>query len=120
MDRTIDVPKINAAIRAFVQEREWEPFHTPKNLAMALAAEAGELMELFQWLTENESRQIMTEEKSAQRVREELADIFVYLLRVADVLDVDLQSAVEAKMRLNAEKYPVALSKGHARKYTEL
>jgi len=112
--------KLQALIRDFVRERDWEKFHSPKNLAMALAGESGELIELFQWLTPEESAQIMQSEKSAEQVRDELADVLFYCLRLADVLSVDLEAAVLAKMRKNAAKYPVALAKGRAVKYTDL
>jgi NTP pyrophosphatase (non-canonical NTP hydrolase) len=107
-------------ICAFVRERDWEQFHTPKNLAMALAGEAAELMELFQWLTPEQSAAIMTDAKRAEAVRDEVADILFYTLRVADVLGIDLFRAVDAKMAKNAAKYPVELAKGKATKYDEL
>lgn len=119
-DGILDIPAINLRFRAFVNERDWEQFHTPKNLAMALAKEAGELMEIFQWLTPEQSQTVMEDPKCAEAVRHELADVLVYVLRMADVLRVDLPEAVGEKMALNAEKYPVALAKGHARKCTEL
>jgi dCTP diphosphatase len=117
-EKPLDLPGILERLRGFVRERDWEQFHTPKNLAMALAAETGELLEIFQWLTEAEARAVMGGKGLA--VREELADIFVYLLRLADVLEVDLESAVDHKLARNAAKYPVELAKGSARKYTEL
>src|SRR6266566_9901349 len=91
---------------AFAAERDWEPFHTPKNLVMALVGEAGELTELFQWLTADESARVMDDADSAGRVRDELADVLAYLLRLADVLGVDLEAALAAKMIKNAAKYP--------------
>lgn len=106
--------------RAFVKERKWEQFHTPKNLSMALAGEAAELMEIFQWLSQAESRAVMKNPEKAKAVSHELADVFYYLLRVADVLGVDLEEAFWEKMRHNAKKYPVKLSKGNAKKYNEL
>ncbi len=101
-------------LRAFVAARDWDQFHSPKNLAMALAAEAGELLELFLWLTEEQSTQIVELPEEMARVREEIADVQIYLLRLADKLDVDLGSAVEEKDALNERKYPVELSKGNA------
>lgn len=106
--------------REFVKQRKWEKFHTPKNLSMALAGEAAELMELFQWLTEKESRDIMQHRAKAQAVADELADVFYYLLRIADVLGVDLESAFQKKMAHNRSKYPVKLARGNAKKYSEL
>ncbi len=111
---------LQAQIRAFVKARDWDQFHTPKNLAMALAGEAGELMELFQWLTPAESSQVMQDAKQAEAIRDELADVFVYTLRVCDVLGVDLKAAVQAKMQKNAAKYPEDLARGNATKYDQL
>ena len=119
-EHPLDLPGLLTKIRAFVRERDWEQFHTPKNLAMALAAETGELLEIFQWLTDAEAAAVMQVDAKGLAVREELADIFVYLLRLADVLQVDLADAVLHKLARNAEKYPVELARGSARKYTEL
>jgi dCTP diphosphatase len=102
----------------FAAERDWDQFHSPKNLAMALAAEAGELLEHFQWLTEAQSAELEPEEREA--IALELADIQVYLVRLADKLGVDLVAAAHRKIDLNAEKYPADSARGHARKYTVL
>lgn len=118
--KTLDVADLQAALRAFAREREWEPFHSPKNLVMALSGEAGELTELFQWLTEDESWAVMNDPASAQAVRDELADVLSYVLRLADLLGVNLDSALREKMAKNAAKYPVDRARGSARKYTEL
>jgi NTP pyrophosphatase (non-canonical NTP hydrolase) len=107
-------------LREFTTQRDWQPFHTPKNLVMALTAEVGELTELFQWLTPDESATVMDRPAEAARVREEIADVFAYLLQLADALDVDLPTALRGKMRQNAEKYPIPLSKGRADKYDRL
>jgi NTP pyrophosphatase (non-canonical NTP hydrolase) len=104
----------------FAAERDWEQFHTPKNLAMALAGEAGELLELFRWLTPEQSAAVMDNPTGGQRVREEIADVFAYLLRLADVLDIDLEQALAEKITVNRAKYPVHLARGRADKYTEL
>ena len=112
----LDIHSIQERLRAFAREREWDQFHSPKNLAMALAAEAGELLEIFQWLTEIESADLSAEDRG--RVAEELADIQIYLLRLADLADVALPEAVEDKIRHNEAKYPVDLSKGNATKYS--
>ena len=103
-------------IRAFADARQWEQFHTPKNLAMALAVEAAELMEHFQWLTPEQSRALGRRDK--RRVAEEIADVLIYLVRLADVLGVDPLAAACAKLRANARKYPVSRSKGSAAKYS--
>ena len=115
-DRAVDIEAIQKKLEAFAKERDWEQFHSPKNLAMALAGEAGELLELFQWLTQAESEAIDEDLRAA--VAHELADVMIYLLRLADRLDIDLDQAVVAKMKINAAKYPVALAKGKATKST--
>ncbi len=106
------------ALRRFADERDWEQFHAPKNLATALSVEAAELLEHFQWLGEDESRRLPPE--TLAKVGEEMADVLLYLVRLADKLDVDLVRAAKAKMQLNAQKYPVARARGSSRKYTEL
>jgi NTP pyrophosphatase (non-canonical NTP hydrolase) len=112
----MDPNHLAARLRTFAQDRDWEQFHTPKNLAMALSVEAAELLELFQWLTPEQSYTVTTIPAEAQRVREELADILLYLVRLADILGVDLDAAVEAKLAVNARKYPVEVSRGNATK----
>lgn len=104
-------------INAFVEERDWAQFHSPKNLAMAMIVEAAELVEHFQWNTEEESR-VLTDAKREQ-VGHELADTFVYLLRLAEVLEIDLIEAANSKILLNAKKYPVEKARGSNAKYTE-
>lgn len=115
----LDTRQIQDKIRQFASEREWERFHTPKNIAMALTVEASELQEIFQWLTEEQSARVMESEK-AQAVRHEVADVAVYLLRLCDLLKIDLSTAIDVKLKHNAEKYPVDKARGHARKYDEL
>lgn len=109
--------EVQQAIEDFAQERDWDKFHTPKNLAMALSVEAAELLEHFQWLSEEESKQL-SPEKLAQ-VQDEAADIFVYLLRIADKLNINLLSATTRKMEKNRLKYPIDKAYGKATKYTE-
>jgi len=116
----MDIAKFQAELRAFVRERDWEKFHTPKNLAMALAGEAGELLEIFQWLTAEESASVMQDPKKALAVRDEIADVVVYCLRLSDVLKIDLSAAIKDKMKRNGEKYPAELARGKAVKYTDL
>jgi dCTP diphosphatase len=106
------------ALRQFAAERDWDQFHSPKNLAIALSVETAELLERFQWLPETESAALAPEQRS--KVREEIADVLLYLIRLADKVNVDLLAAATDKIRLNAKKYPVALAKGSAKKYTEL
>lgn len=109
---------LRLAMRRFAQEREWETFHSPKNLAMALSVEAAELLEHFQWITDAESASLPPQKLEA--VRLELADVLLYLVRLADRLDVDLGKAASDKLRLNAQKYPIDKARGTAKKYTEL
>jgi dCTP diphosphatase len=106
---------LTTQLAEFARERDWDRFHSPKNLAMALAGEAGELLEHFQWLTEAESRALPVEVSDA--VALEMADVLLYLVRLADTLGVDLASAAVRKIALNAEKYPVDRFRGSARKY---
>lgn len=107
---------LRARINAFVAERDWAQFHTPKNLAMAMIVEAAELVEQFQWDTPADSLVLTAEKREA--VSHELADTFVYLLRIAEVLDIDLIAAAYEKIDLNAKKYPVDRAKGSNAKYT--
>lgn len=109
--------ELRRKINTFVEEREWAQFHSPKNLAMAMIVEAAELVEHFQWNTEAESR-VLTDVKREQ-VGHELADTFVYLLRLAEVLEIDLLAAANSKIALNAQKYPVDKARGSNAKYTE-
>ncbi|AWG35890.1 MULTISPECIES: nucleotide pyrophosphohydrolase [Alcaligenes] len=111
---------LNEAVAQFAREREWDQFHSPKNLAMALTNEVGELIEIFQWLTEDQSREVGNDPKTAQAVRDELADVQIYLSRLAFVLGVDMNEAVTNKLVKNAQKYPADKVRGTNKKYTEL
>jgi dCTP diphosphatase len=104
-------------LRAFAADRDWDQFHTPKNLSMALIAEAAELVEHFQWVEGDKSH--LLDEKVRPSVEEEIADIFIYLVRIADKLNIDLYHAAERKIIINARKYPADKVRGSARKYTE-
>ncbi|RMD52423.1 MAG: nucleotide pyrophosphohydrolase [Nitrospirae bacterium] len=115
----MDLQKIGERLQAFADEREWDKFHSPKNLVMALVSEVGELVEIFQWLTEKESEDIRDNKKMLQKVEEEIADIEIYLIRLSQKLGIDIEKAVLEKIEKNAIKYPVHLSKGSAKKYTE-
>ncbi|MEC3958313.1 nucleotide pyrophosphohydrolase [Nocardia sp. CDC153] len=107
-------------VAEFSQVRDWERFHTPKNLVMALMGEVGELAEIFQWLTPEESQAICSGDDERIKVEHEVADVFIYLLRLATVLDIDLATAVQGKLAVNDERYPVGLARGRATKYSEL
>jgi dCTP diphosphatase len=109
---------LRQALRRFAKERDWDQFHSPRNLATALCVESAELLEHFQWLTDATSRSLASDTR--QRVREEMADVLLYLVRLADRLDVDLLEAAIDKMKLNARKYPIEKARGSSRKYTDL
>lgn len=104
-------------VRAFSESRDWAQFHSPKNLAMALIAEAGELVEQFQWMTESDSKAL--DNDKLEEVGREIADIQIYLVRLSDVLGIDIYQAVGEKMTLNEKKYPVDKVRGSSKKYTE-
>jgi dCTP diphosphatase len=105
-------------LRRFAEARDWNQFHSPKNLAMALAAESGELLEIFQWLTEEQSRAL--DPKGQAKATEEIADILLYLVRLGDQLGIDPVAAARQKLVENDRKYPVEKARGNATKYTEL
>jgi NTP pyrophosphatase (non-canonical NTP hydrolase) len=114
MDQSLDLTQLAAYLREFSAEREWEQFHTPKNLAMALSGEVGELVEVFQWLTPEESASL--DEAARKHTSDELADVTIYLVRLADVLGIDLGDAVRNKMQANEARYTVEVSRGSAEK----
>lgn len=115
----MDVLKqLQSELAAFAIERDWDQFHSPKNLVMALSGEVGELTELFQWLTAEQSERAVLTDETAKAVEEEMADVLLYLLRLGDRLHIDVAAAAQAKIKLNAEKYPVDKSKGNAVKYS--
>tara|TARA_B100001057_G_C22667745_1_gene878561 strand:+ start:284 stop:634 length:351 start_codon:yes stop_codon:yes gene_type:complete len=111
------VEKIKIKLREFAKERDWDQFHSPKNLSMALSSEVGELLDLLQWKSEKNSEVDKLSEKELDHIREELADIFLYLIRIADKLDVNLIEVAEKKIIKNGIKYPVKISKGNSKKY---
>lgn len=113
----MDLPLAQQKIREFATRRDWNQYHSPKNLAAALSVEASELLEHFQWLSAEESQSL--EGEKLVEVSHEMADVFYYLLRMSDVLGVDLEKALAAKMVINEEKYPAELVRGSAKKYTE-
>ena len=117
MQNQSDLTMLRDKLRAFAEARDWDQFHSPKNLSMALMVEAAELMEHFQWLTEAQSAGLPPEVKRA--VGEELADILLYLVRLSDKLGIDLREAALHKLEKNAVKYPADLVRGSAKKYSE-
>jgi NTP pyrophosphatase (non-canonical NTP hydrolase) len=114
----MDISNIQKRLDDFARQRNWNQFHSPKNLSMALAAEAAELLEIFQWLTDEQSREIVNNEKEMSLVKEEIADVFIYLIRLTDKLNVDIEKVVLEKIVLNEKKYPVELAKDNAEKYS--
>ena len=116
-EKSSDLEVLRDLVREFVSERDWDQFHTPKNLATALAVEAAELLEHFQWLKTGAMDELP--EAKREQVRHELADVLVYLIRLADKMDVNLHDAVIDKMKINREKYPAEKVRGDSRKYSE-
>ena len=114
-DANDSLAALKQTMQAFVDERQWRPFHDPKNLSMAIATEAAELMEHFRWLSNEESRAIARSEADMQAVRDELADIMCFVLSFANSLNIDIASAIRSKLVKNAEKYPVEKFKGRFR-----
>jgi NTP pyrophosphatase (non-canonical NTP hydrolase) len=116
--QTDSISQLQSAVRAFAEARDWQPFHTPKNLAMALAVEAAELMEHFQWDTAEQSQQ--PDAAKQAEIGAEMSDVLIYLIRMADVMGIDLLAAAQAKLQHNGRKYPVEQARGNAKKYTQL
>lgn len=112
----MNIEEIQARLAEFAKERDWEQFHSPKNLSMALAGEVGELLEIFQWLTEEQSRKSSLSEDQLAAASDELADVLIYALRLADRLDIDLEDAISKKINKNALRYTVEASRGNAAK----
>ncbi|MBT4731865.1 nucleotide pyrophosphohydrolase [Candidatus Woesearchaeota archaeon] len=115
----MNIKKIQKQLSDFADERDWNQFHNPKNLSMALSVEASELVEIFQWLTPEQAEAIMSTDEG-EHVKEEIADVMIYLIRLADKLNVDLEDAVDDKIVKNGEKYPIDTSKGSTTKRTTL
>ena len=116
----LDVQALQRALQRFADARDWEQFHAPKNLAAALSVEAAELLEIFQWLDEAQSRAVVPGHPLHDRVAEEIADVQIYLLRLADKVGVDIDAAVRHKITRNEEKYPPEKARGNANKYDRL
>lgn len=119
-DETTTVAEIKTRVLEFARERDWEQFHAPKNLSMALAAEAGELMEHFLWASSEESRETARDPVKRAKIEEELSDVVIYAIEFANMTGIDLAAAIERKMAANAAKYPVEKAKGRSVKYDEL
>jgi dCTP diphosphatase len=119
-DAETKLEEIKARVLAFARERDWEQFHSPKNLSMAIAIEAAELMEHFLWQSPKQSVADTLEPRLRAKVEEELADVFIFAIEFANMTQIDLASIIEKKMARNAEKYPVEKARGNSLKYTEL
>lgn len=119
-DTTTTLAELKSRVLAFVEERDWQQFHTPKNLSMALAAETGELMEHFLWSTPEQSHAVANDPARRTKIADELADVVIYALEFANITGLDVAAAIEAKMAANAKKYPVEKARGRSDKYTEL
>ncbi len=113
-------PELRAALRQFVAERDWDQFHTPRNLILALVGEVGELAEIAQWKTDMALAELLETLEGRSTIGAELADIAIYVLRLADVMRIDLDQAIREKLEMNASRYPVEAVRGRAVKYTEL
>ncbi|HET9651692.1 MAG TPA: nucleotide pyrophosphohydrolase [Usitatibacter sp.] len=113
-----DLEELRDRLREFTAARDWDQFHSPKNLSMALAGEAAEILEIFQWLTEAQSHDL--DAKAQAAVRDEIADVLLYLVRLADRLGIDPVAEARRKLVENDRKYPVDKARGNAKKYTEL
>ena len=116
-DNNVTFTQMKETIKEFVKERDWNQFHSPKNLSMSISIEASELMEHFQWLTTLQSWEVGEDEEMMQEIRDELSDILCYCFNMANVLDIDISSAMETKIEKNKEKYPIDKAKGLATKY---
>ena len=119
-DSTVTIAELKGRILAFARERDWEQFHAPKNLSMALAAEAAELMEHFLRASPEKSMEVANDPSKRPRIAEELADVVIYALEFANSTGLDVAGAIEEKMAANARKYPVEKARGRAEKYTDL
>ena len=117
MSDEINVDALKKSIEEFANDRDWEQFHTPKNLACALSVESAELLEIFQWMSEEEQKNISDEKKEA--ISEELSDILTYVVRLAGVMNINLSNSIEKKVKKNAKKYPAELVRGSSKKYDE-
>lgn len=116
---TIDMKKLQGEIDKFVTDRDWDQFHSVKNLSMALSVECSELVEIFQWMKEEKSNAVASDPETIGKVKDEVADIFFYLMRVVEKTGIDLEEAVLEKIKKNEAKYPVEKSRGISKKYTE-
>jgi dCTP diphosphatase len=118
--KNVDIPRIHQEIEIFIKERDWDQFHSVKNLAMALSVETSELVEIFQWVKEEDSNNVKNNPEMKAKLQDEVSDILFYLLRIAEKAEIDIEAAILQKIKKNAEKYPVDKSRGNSKKYNEL
>lgn len=119
-DNKATISELKESIKKFRDERNWQKYHTPKNLAESISIEAAELLEKFQWKSEEEINELLNDPNYKDEIKEELADVFNYCLALSNVLDIDLSEALLEKVKQNSEKYPVDKTKGEYKKYTDL
>lgn len=119
MTDIIDINELKSLLQQFADAREWQPFHTPKNLSMALACEAGELLEIFQWMTESDANHADRDPVIKEKTAQELADIMLYLVRLAGIMNINVSEAIKNKLLLNQQKYPADKVKGSSKKYSD-
>ncbi len=119
-DETTTIEELKSKVKAFSEERDWQPYHSLKNLSMALSVEASELLEHFQWVEGKEAQALLDDEAKRTAIEEELADVVIYCLQFANGAEIDLATAIRRKMEINAQKYPIDKAKGSSNKYSEL
>lgn len=119
-EQLVSVENLSIRLQRFADDRDWQQFHSPKNLLLALTGEVGELCEIFQWMSETDSVAAAKRPETAQAVKDELADVLMYLVRLASVLGVDLDEATRDKLAVNASKYPVEKARSTSKKYDQL
>ncbi len=120
LDDVTTVDHLKSQVKRFIADRDWEQFHDPKNVSMALASEVGELLDLFRWVRSEDSFRVLEDEETFNAVRMEIADIAMFLVDFASICKIDLSTAIDEKMQINAARYPIEKSRGIATKYTDL
>ena len=120
MNQNAEIENLQSRIQAFSEARDWDQFHTPKNLIMATTAEIGELSELLQWKSDSEAAEFLASKEGKERISEEIADVAIYLIRLCQKLDLNFIEIIKQKIEQNNLKYPIEKSKGSAKKYTDL
>ena len=120
MDNSANIQEIKEKIKAFIKERDWEQYHHPKELAISLSLEAAELLELFQWKEKQDLEDLKKDKELMIKLKEELADIMIYAIDIANYTDIDISESIIKKLKKNSEKYPIEKAKGNNKKYTDL